>query len=119
VAHETSRAGRWLAERRFQIAATIAIVEGIFVAVEKDVTKWTIIAIAVPIVLLYFVAGRNSKSEFGHQLSWIAASSQVFAALLSIAFILLSWLIILLMVVLGIVAAIFLYADSPKRQRRP
>ncbi len=95
------------------IALWIAVAEGVFVAVEKDVTKWTIIAIAVPVLLLYLLVGRAAQSEVARQLSWIAAASQVFAALLAILFIIIKLFVIILIVVLAAVAVVFLYADRP------
>jgi uncharacterized membrane protein len=108
-----SRTGRWLAQRRLMIALWIAVVEGVFVAIERDVTKWTVIAIAIPIVLLYLFVGRTAQSDTLRQVSWIAGASQVFAALLAILFILIELFTIILIVVLAVIAAIFLYADRP------
>ncbi len=112
VDHKTTRLGRWLAPRRLQFALWIAVVEGIVVAF-SEVTKWTVIAIAIPFVLLYLLVGRTAESDSVRQLSWIAGASQVFAALIAILFIVLEVLFIILIVVLAVVAAVFLYADRP------
>ena len=79
---QTSSTGRWLYARRLKIALGIALLEGIFVAVEKDFSRWTVIIISAPIIAFYLFAGRSLDSDTGRQLSWIAAASQAFAVIL-------------------------------------
>ena len=47
VEHGSSRTGRWLAARRTKIGLAIAVVEGVLVALESSVSRWTIIIVAV------------------------------------------------------------------------
>ena len=114
---KTSRLGRWLGRQRMQIAILIAVLEATIVAIEQDITKWTVIAVAIPLILLYLVVGRTAKSDAVRQLSWIAGASQVFAALLAILFIVIKLFIIGLIVGLAALALILLYTERPDGPR--
>ena len=59
----SSRTGRWLRDRRTKIALWIAIVEGVLAAVLHDITRWTVIAIAIPLIAVYAIWGRGSRSD--------------------------------------------------------
>jgi len=54
--HGTTKSGRWLRARRTRLALWIAVIEGILVAVLHDFTRWTVVLIAIPLILLYFVS---------------------------------------------------------------
>src|SRR5437763_2683474 len=81
----TSGPGRWLRERRLQIALWIAVIEGLLVAVHV-INRWVAIIVAAAAILLYFFAGRESRSYSARQVSWILATSQ--AAVVLIPFLL-------------------------------
>ncbi len=115
VAQPRSRSGRWLAERRLKIALVIAVLEGILVAIEKDFSRWTVIVIAAPIIAFYLFAGRTLESDTGRQLSWIAAASQAFAALLAILALVIK---LFVLIVAGVFAAIALVLILSDRSRR-
>ena len=68
----SSRAGLWLHERRTRLALWIAAAESIVVLVSHDVTKWTVIALAVVAVLSY-LGGRESRSQIVRGVLWIFA----------------------------------------------
>ena len=63
IEHRTTRAGRWLRARRIRAALWIAVVEGIIVALLHDVSRWTVVAIAIPLLALYLFWGRNARSD--------------------------------------------------------
>ena len=63
IEHGTSRTGRWLRPRRTRIALWIAVAEGILVAFLHDFTKWTVIIVAIPLILLYMFWGRTARSD--------------------------------------------------------
>ena len=109
--HGTTRSGRWLRARRTRLALWIAVVEGILVAVLHDFTRWTVVLIAIPLILVYGLWGRNAKSDTARQITWIAGASQALAVL----FVLLAAIIgifVLAFVVLAAIAALaFFFID--------
>ena len=69
-----------LREHRLQVAIGIAIAETIFVILEEDFSRVTVIVIAIPIVVFYLLAGRTLDSPLYREASWILAVSQLLAA---------------------------------------
>ncbi len=106
-----SGTGRWLAERRLKIALGIAVLEGIFVAVEKDFSRWTVIIISAPIIAFYLFAGRALESDTGRQLSWIAAASQAFAVLLCVVALVIGAFVLIVAAVFAAIALILILGD--------
>ena len=107
-----SRAGRWLQERRIRIALWIAVIEGLLVAVHV-VNRWLAIAIAVLALLLYFFAGRDSRSQAARQASWILATSQAVVVLIPFLLIVLGTFTLIVVGVLAIVALVALFSERP------
>jgi cytochrome b561 len=106
-----SRTGRWLHERRTRIALWVAAIEAILVAVFHDVSRFTVIALAVVAVLTYFYAGRRTRSDTFHQTSWIFAISQLFAALAAIFAFIVFWSAIILVAIFAVVALFYVFTD--------
>jgi FtsH-binding integral membrane protein len=94
------------AQTRVKIAISIAAVEAIIVAVSHDWSKWTVIVVAIPIILFYLLAGRMLESDLGRQISWVAAASQ---ALTVIVVLLWYWIEVLTFITAGVFAVIALY----------
>jgi hypothetical protein len=111
IEHGTTKTGRWLEARRIRIVLWIAVIEGIIVAVSPNLTKWTVIAIAIPILALYVLWGRNAESHTIRQVAWIAGASQALAVVVVILGVLLSWLPLVLAAVFAGVALLFLFSD--------
>ena len=111
IEHGTSRTGRWLRPRRTRIALWIAIAEGILVAVLHDFTKWTVIVVAIPLILLYAFWGRTASSDTARQLTWIAGASQALAVLLSLVAFVVGLFVIALVVVAALIAIVFFFTD--------
>ena len=111
IEHGTSRTGRWLRPRRTRIALWIAVAEGILVAILHDFTRWTVIVVAVPLILLYWFWGRTASSDTARQATWIAGASQTLAVLFVLAAYIIGLFVIALVVVAAIVATIFFFAD--------
>jgi cytochrome b561 len=107
----TSRTGRWLRERRNRMALGIAAVEAILVAVFHDVSRFTVIALAVVAVVLYAYAGRNSRSDTVRQTSWIFAVSQLLAVIAAILAFIVFWTAIIAVIVFAVVALFFVFTD--------
>jgi FtsH-binding integral membrane protein len=104
-AHQAPRKP-FYAQTRVKIAISIAAVEAVIVAVSHDWSKWTVIVVAIPIILFYLLAGRMLESDLGRQISWIAAASQ---ALTVIVVLLWYWIEVLTFITAGVFAIVALY----------
>ena len=111
VEHGTTRLGRWLQTRRIRITLWIAVLEGIIVALAHDLSRWTVIAIAVPVLALYLFWGREARSHTWRQILWIAGASQALAVVVVILAFILDWLALLLAAIFAAVALLFLFSD--------
>jgi hypothetical protein len=111
IEHGTTKTGRWLKERRLRIVLWIAVIEGIVVAVSPSLTKWTVIAIAIPILAVYAFWGRNASSHTARQVAWIGGASQALAVVVVILGVLLSWLPLVLAAIFAAIALYFLFSD--------
>jgi hypothetical protein len=111
IEHGSSGAGRWLRERRFRFALWIAVVEGIVVAIEPHVSRWTVILLAIAAVALYYWVGRRTSSGTLHELAWIAGASQLLAVAAVILAFILFWTALILVAIFAVVALAFLFFD--------
>ena len=112
VEHGSSRTGRWLQERRVRFALWIAVIEGLLVAIHV-VNRWVAIAIAAAAVLLYFFAGRESRSHAARQVSWIRATSQAAVVLIPFLLIIAGTFALIAVGLLAIVALVALFSEHP------
>lgn len=106
-----TRASSWLRERRLRIALWIAVFEGIVVALEHDVSRWTVLFIAVPLLALYMFVGRDLPWDAGRQLAWIVAASQVLALLVVILAFVVGAIALVLVGMFALVALAYLFSD--------
>ncbi|HYX89044.1 MAG TPA: hypothetical protein VE753_06720 [Gaiellaceae bacterium] len=111
IEHRTSRAGRWLRARRTRIALWIAVIEGVIVAFTHDVSRYTVIIIAVPLLALYVVWGRNARSDTLRQLAWIAGASQAMAVVVTVLSFIIAWLALVIAGIFAAIALVFLLVD--------
>jgi cytochrome b561 len=111
IEHGTSRPGRWLRARRTRISLGIAAVEALLVAVFHDVSRFTVIGLAALAVVIYWYAGRNSRSDTVRQTTWIFAASQLLAVLAAILAFIVFWMAIVLVVIFALVALFFVFTD--------
>ncbi len=107
----STRTGRWLRERRLRLALWTAVIEGILVAVSHDLTRWTVLVIAVIVLAFYVLAGRQMNWDVGRQLSWIAAASQALAILVVILAFVVGLLAIVLVGLFAVLALAYLFSD--------
>jgi hypothetical protein len=107
----STRIGRWLRERRLRLALWVAVIEGLLVALTHDLTRWTVLVIAVIVLAFYVLAGRNMRWDVGRQLSWIAAASQTLAILVVILAFIVGLVAIVLVALFAIVALAYLFSD--------
>jgi hypothetical protein len=111
IEHGTTRAGRWLKARRVRLALWIAVIEGVIVALAHDFSRWTVIAVAIPVLALYLFWGRHADSDTARQISWIAAASQALAVVVVIMAFILNWLALILAGIFAAIALLFLIVD--------
>ena len=111
IDHGSSRPGRWLQERRWRLALSIAFVECIVVAVAHDVSRWTVIAAAIVTAALYAFVGRSTRSDAGHQVLWIAGASQLLAVIGVIVAFFIFWLAFIVAAIFAIVALAYFLLD--------
>jgi hypothetical protein len=111
IEHRTTRFGRWLRARRVRLALGIAVLEGLIVAWRGDVTRWTVVGFAIPLLAIYVFWGRNANSDTFRQLSWIAGASQALAVVVVILAFILDWLALLLAGIFAVIAVLYLLSD--------
>ena len=102
--------GGWLQHRRIRLAAWIAGAEGVVVLFSHDITKWTVIAMAV-VGTIAWLGGRESRSRTVRQVLWIFAASQLLAVILVILAWIVKWAIVLAVVVLAVAGLAYLFVD--------
>jgi hypothetical protein len=107
----STRIGRWLRERRLRLALWVAVVEGLLVALTHDLTRWTVLVIAIIVLAFYVLAGRSMRWDVARQLSWIAAASQALAILVVIVAFVLGLVAIFLVAVFAVIALVYLFSD--------
>ena len=106
---ESGLGGR-LRLHRVRIALWIAVIEGIVAVFSHDVTKWTVMVLAIIGGLLYLL-GRNAKSNVLRQVLWIFAASQLLAfVLVSLGWIV-KWALIGGLIVIAVVGLAYLFVD--------
>ena len=112
IEHSGTSASRWLRERRLKIALGLALVEGILVIADV-IPNWLAIVVGAAILGYWFVAGRHHRWQLARQVSWTAAMSQVFVALVPLLAFVLTALAVVALVIIAIVALVALLADRP------
>jgi len=111
IEHGTSRTGRWLKERRRRSVLWTVVLEGIVVALSPEISRLTVLVVAVLAAALYFAAGRSTTWDAGHQISWILAMSQSLAVVFVILAHFIFWLALLAAAAFAVVALLILWAD--------
>jgi hypothetical protein len=106
----SSRAGRWLEARRFRLAIWIAVAEALIVLFSQDLTKWTVIVLAVVAVVAWFV-GRESRHQVVREALWIFAASQLLASLAAVLGFIVKWALITVVVIGAVIGLVYLFLD--------
>ncbi len=110
IEHGSSRAGRWLRERRLRITFWIAAIEGILYLVHV-LHWWAAVALAVIAVGFWWYAGRRNKSDTVRQLSWIFAASQLLVLLVPLVLKIAEGIAIAVIALLAIAALVVLFTE--------
>jgi len=108
--HGTTTTGRWLRARRLRIALWLAVAEGVLVVLDQ-IPGWMALLVGVGVIGLYVAVGRRLRSYAGQQISWIAALSQVFVALVPLLLFFVGFLAVLALAILAVIALVALFAD--------
>ena len=111
IEHGTSRTGRWLRSRYIRISLWIAVVEIVLAAFLHDVSRWTIVVLAIVSTLLYFFVGRSIRADTPRQLLRIAAVSQCLALVGVVLFPMIGLFVLLLAAVFAVLALILILGD--------
>ena len=115
IEHGSSRAARWLRERRLKLALYIAVLEGIVVAIRGDVSRWTVVALAALVLIIYMLLRDRLRWDAGREVLWIVATSQAMALLVVILAFVIGALSLVLVGILAVIALVYLLSD----RRRP
>ena len=110
VDHGSSRAALWLQHRRTRLALWIAAAESIVVLFSHDLTRWTVIVLAI-VAVLAWLGGRESRSAIVRHVLWIFAASQLLAVIGVILAWIVKWAVILAVVVFAILGLVYLFLD--------
>jgi hypothetical protein len=108
--HGSSRTGRWLRAKRVRIAFSIAVVEGLLVALHA-ISWWIALALAVVLVAGWFSYGHRLRSDTARQIGWIAAVSQALVALVPLLVLVVGTLALVLVGLLAVVALVLLFSS--------
>ena len=108
--HGSSRAAIWLHQRRVRISLWVAAVESLIVLFSHDITRWTVIVLAI-VAVLAWLGGRESRSAIVRNVLWIFAASQLLAVIGVILAWIVKWAVILAVVVFAILGLVYLFLD--------
>ena len=109
IEHREGSSASWLRDRRLRIALLIAFVESLLVLTSDHGWRYVVIG-AIVALLLYWFLGRRRGGVL-YEITWIAAVSQLVAALVPFIWGLLWWLGTILLVALGLLMLAALLLD--------
>ena len=107
----STRAGRWLRERRLKLALWIAVFEGIVVAIRGDISRYTVVIVAAAVLVVYMLVRENIRWDAARQVVWIVAASQVLALLVVILAFIVGVVALVLVALFAVVALAYLFSD--------
>ncbi|HZU20305.1 MAG TPA: hypothetical protein VE982_03705 [Gaiellaceae bacterium] len=110
IEHGSSRAGRWLRERRLRFTLWLAAIEGLLYLFHV-LHWWEAIVLAVVAVGFWWYAGRRHRSVVLRQLSWMFAVSQLLVLCVPLALAVLKAVAVAVIALLAIGALIFLFRE--------
>jgi hypothetical protein len=111
IEHGSSPPARWLHERRWRFSLWIAVAEAVIVAVAHDVSRWTVLLLAVIAFAFYLFVGRRMRSGTLYEVSWIFGASQALALLAAIIAFFVFWLAFIAAAIFALVALAYFLLD--------
>jgi len=108
---QSTGASRWLRERRVRLALWVAVFEGIVVAVRGDISRYTVVLLAVAVLALYVALRDRINWDAGRQVLWIVAASQALALLVVIVAFFIGAIALVLVALFAVAALIYLFSD--------
>jgi hypothetical protein len=114
IEHGSSRAGRWLRERRLRFALWIAVLEGVLLLVHV-IPRWPAILLAAVVILSYLTVGRKTRNDIGYELILVAAASQAMVILIPVLLFIVGTIALVAVAILAAVALFVLFTDRAAR----
>jgi len=105
----------FFSDTKVKIALLIAGFEGLLLLFGR-LSRWVVIAVAIPLILLYLISGREMKPGLGRTILWVVAVSQVLVICAAILAFFIGLLVLILLAVFAAVAFILIYMDQPGRK---
>jgi len=105
----------FFSDTKVKIALLIAGFEGLLLLFGR-LSRWVVIAVAIPLILLYLISGREMKPGLGKTILWVVAVSQVLVICAAILAFFIGLLVLILLAVFAAVAFILIYMDQPGRK---
>ena len=93
-----------------RLSAWIAAAESVVVLFSQDVTKWTVVVLAI-VGVIAWLGGRDSKSHLVRQVLWIFAASQLLAVIGVILAWIVKWALIMAVVIFAVLGLVYLFLD--------
>lgn len=108
----------FFSDTKVKIALLIAGFEGLLLLFGR-LSRWVVIAIAIPLILLYLISGREMKPGLGKDLLWTIAVSQVLVVAAAILAFFVGILVLILLGIFAAIAFVLIYMDRPGREPPP
>jgi FtsH-binding integral membrane protein len=104
-----------LKQNRIKIALWIAVAEGLLLLVGL-IPHLLVYALAAVAIAFWVFVGRNFKSHFARQASWVFAASQAATVLVPIVWFLAKTAAIIAIAIIAVVALIYLFTERDHSQ---
>ena len=114
----TARQGGFFSDTKVKIALLIAGFEGLLLLFGR-LSRWVVIAVAIPLILLYLISGREMKPGLSKTILWVVAVSQVLVICAAILAFFIGLLVLILLGVFAAIAFALIYFDPPGRSPPP
>jgi hypothetical protein len=110
IEHRSSRASRWLHERRFRAALFIGLIESLLVVLGNLGWFWVVAAAAVALTL-HFLARNRIRSATVREVLWTLAASQLIAVVVPVLWELVQFVAIVVLVIMAVILLALLVLD--------
>ena len=104
----------FFSDTKVKIALLIAGFEGLLLLFGR-LSRWVVIAVAIPLILLYLISGREMKPGLGKSILWVIAVSQVLVICAATLAFFIGLLVLILLGIFAAIAFVLIYMDQPGR----